>query len=307
MIGPDSHVHPCSLFVWGWLSDGGCALPHRGHYPVLVSAGLHLGGQRDSDMSTWWEAADGWTPTSLSRWVSVSLVYVIVFLCVFIMVCCCHGLAMCAHWISVQFGLLHSNALTFPLHSNHIEWFSVSLISANMAAWLISITIPPRDGLSGMKHMKIILCGTPKTPAVTLAAFSSHQNTDNFTLGGYTQLPLSFVKRSWVDENFVFPELWDRVVLGSLSQRDRYQTQPVPSFIKDLRCSDVEYILSVFTIMWLDIVVTHFFQQKHFCKEQLLWLFFHKFGLWYGVRWKRRLKFHGLLHWICLEYGTFQS
>lgn len=68
-------------------------------------------------------------------------------------------------------------------------------------------------------------------------------------------------------------------MLGSSSQRDRYQTQPVPSFIKDLRCSDVKYILSVFTIMWLDIVVTHFFQQKHFCKEQLLWLFFHKFGL----------------------------
>lgn len=71
-----------ALFVWVWLSDDGCALPHRGHYPVLVSAGLHLGGQRDSDMSTWWEAADGWTHTSLSRWVSVSLcVYYRVFVC----------------------------------------------------------------------------------------------------------------------------------------------------------------------------------------------------------------------------------
>lgn len=88
----------CSVFAWVCLSDGGCALPHRGHYPVLVSAGLHLGGQRDSDMSTWWEAADGWTPTSLSRWVSVSLVYV-VSLYVFIMVCWSHCLVMCAYCI----------------------------------------------------------------------------------------------------------------------------------------------------------------------------------------------------------------
>lgn len=57
--------------------DVGCALPHRGHYPVLVSAGLHLGGQRDSDVSARREAADGWTPTSLSRWVTLSLVYVV--------------------------------------------------------------------------------------------------------------------------------------------------------------------------------------------------------------------------------------
>lgn len=91
MIGPHSHVHPCSVFVWFWLSDGGCALPHRGYYPLLMSAGLHLGGQRDSDMSTWWEAADGWTPTSLSRWVSVSLVYVISYL---VFLCLHYGLLM---------------------------------------------------------------------------------------------------------------------------------------------------------------------------------------------------------------------
>lgn len=80
MIGPDSHVHPCSVFAWLWLCDGGCALPHRGHYPVLVSAGLHLGGQRDSDMSARRAAADGWTPTSLSRWVTLSSVCVVLTL-----------------------------------------------------------------------------------------------------------------------------------------------------------------------------------------------------------------------------------
>lgn len=40
---------------------------HRGHYSILVPAGLYLGGQRDSDLSTWREAADGRTPTCLSR------------------------------------------------------------------------------------------------------------------------------------------------------------------------------------------------------------------------------------------------
>ena len=61
--------------------------------------------------------------------------------------------------------------------------------------------------------MKIILCGTPRANAVTLAAFSSHQNTDKaFTpLQIHTIALKSFVERSQVDENFVFPEPCGRV------------------------------------------------------------------------------------------------
>lgn len=135
MIVPGSHIQPCSVFAWVRLSNGGCALPHRGHYPLLLSAGLHLGGQRDSDMSTWWEAADGWTPTSLSRWVSVSLVYVVVSVCVFIMVCWCHCLVMRAHCIHCfSLALLQPTHPPFTLHSNHIEWF---LCPWSLQIWLL--------------------------------------------------------------------------------------------------------------------------------------------------------------------------
>lgn len=122
------------VFAWVRLSDGGCALPHRGHYPLLVSAGLHLGGQRDSDMSTWWEAADGWTPTRLSRWVSVSLVYVVSLLCVFIMVCWSHC-NVCILHIWFQFGLPQPIHPPSTLHSDHIEWFF--LCPWSLQIWLL--------------------------------------------------------------------------------------------------------------------------------------------------------------------------
>lgn len=50
---------------WGYVSL--YDWPHRGHYSLLLPARLHLGGQWDSDLSTWREVTDGRTTTILPR------------------------------------------------------------------------------------------------------------------------------------------------------------------------------------------------------------------------------------------------
>lgn len=183
------------VFAWVRLSDGGCALPHRGHYPVLVSAGLHLGGQRDSDMSTWWEAADGWTPTRLSRWVSVSLVYVVSLLCVFIMVCWSHCLATCAYCIS-GFNLACCSRSTHLQHSTAIISSDFCVPDLCKYGCLIDSISCPWWIVRNEAHVNHCVCGALRTNTVTLSAFSSHQNTDKaLTPGGYTQLPWSSLSR----------------------------------------------------------------------------------------------------------------
>lgn len=82
--------------------------------------------------------------------------------------CCClimdcwsgRGGAMCAHCMYC-FRLVCCNQMHPPLilHSNHPDRF-VSLISENMAAWMINSKCPPHDGSLRMKHIKTTLCST---------------------------------------------------------------------------------------------------------------------------------------------------
>lgn len=171
----------------------------------------------------------------------------------------------------------------------------------------MSIAFPALDGLSGMRHMKIIVCGALRTNTVTLSAFSSHQNTDKaFTPGGYTQLRWSSLSRGL--------ELMRILSFRNCCVEFMITAWQIPDTASAcihkgswMQWCEI-YFVSFYTYLaWYSGYAPYFFQQKHFCEEQLLWLVFHKFALWYKVRWKSRLKFHGLLQWICLEYGMFQS